>query len=74
MPNIMQTVSNIFSAMEAEVVSKQIPHIDVLIQHHVSANHALDFEQAASLIEEGEAIARQMLPAIKKAVEMPVEA
>lgn len=73
MPNIMQIVSNMFSAMEAEVVSKQLPLIDILIQHDVSANHALDFEHAPALIEQGEASARQMLAMIKQAVETPVE-
>jgi predicted acylesterase/phospholipase RssA len=73
MPNIMQIVSNMFSAMEAEVVSKQLPLIDVLIQHNVSANHALDFEQAPALIEQGEVSAREMLEMIKKTVETPAE-
>jgi NTE family protein len=69
MPNMMQTVSNMFSAMEAEVISKQFPLIDILIQHDVSANHALDFDMADTLIRIGEESARQMLPAIKKALE-----
>jgi predicted acylesterase/phospholipase RssA len=64
-PNIMQTVSNMFSAMEAEVISKQFPLIDVLIQHDVAANHALDFDQANVLIDIGVQSARQMLPAIR---------
>jgi predicted acylesterase/phospholipase RssA len=68
MPNIMQTVSNMYSAMEAEVISKQFPLIDVLIQHNVTANHSLDFDQADSLIDIGEQSARQMLPHIKKAL------
>jgi NTE family protein len=71
MPNIMQVISNMFSAMEAEVIGKQLPLIDVLIQHNVSANHALDFDQAAALIELGEDSARQMLPEIKAAIEAP---
>ena len=70
MPNMMQTISNMFSAMEAEVVGKQLPLIDVLIQHNVSANHALDFDQANTLIEIGEESARQMLPAINEAIEI----
>ncbi|GAB4444037.1 MAG: hypothetical protein Kow0031_26420 [Anaerolineae bacterium] len=68
MPNIMQTVSNMYSAMEAEVISKQFPLIDVLIQHDVTANHSLDFDQADGLIDIGEQSARQMLPHIKKAL------
>ena len=68
MPNIMQMVFNIFSAMEAEVIRKQLPLIDVLVQHNVSANHALDFEQAPALVQIGEESARQMLPTIKKAI------
>ncbi len=68
MPNLLQTISNIYSVMEAEVIKKQLPHIDVLIQHHVSAGHALDFDQAASFVGVGEQNARQMLPAIKQAV------
>jgi NTE family protein len=73
MPNIMQVISNMFSAMEAEVIGRQLPLIDVLIQHNVSANHALDFDQAAALIELGEESARQMLPAIKEALEATPE-
>jgi NTE family protein len=73
MPSIMQTISNMFSAMEAEVVGKQLPLIDVLIQHHVSTGHALDFDQAAALIEVGEETARQMLPEIKAAIETTPE-
>jgi predicted acylesterase/phospholipase RssA/CRP-like cAMP-binding protein len=69
MPNILQVISNIFSTMEAEVIGKQLPLIDVLIQHQVSANHALDFDGATTLIEIGEQSARQMLPAIKEAIE-----
>lgn len=66
MPNILQTVFNIYSAMEAEVVSKQLPLIDVLIQNNVSANHSLDFEQAGALVQVGEDSTRQMLPQIQK--------
>ena len=44
-----------------------------LIQHTVSANHALDFDQASSLIEIGEQAARQMLPEINKVLEAPLE-
>lgn len=69
MPNILQTVSNIFNTMEAEVIGKQLPLVDVLIQHKVSANHALDFDQATTMIEIGEQSARQMLPAIKEALQ-----
>jgi predicted acylesterase/phospholipase RssA/CRP-like cAMP-binding protein len=71
-PNIMQTVSNMFSAMEAEVISKQFPLIDVLVQHDVAANHALDFDQADVLIDIGVQSARQMLPAIQKALKFSV--
>ena len=73
MPNMWQVVSNMFSAMEAEVISKQLPLVDVLVQHTVSANHALDFDQAAALIDIGEEAARQMLPDIKKVLDAPVE-
>jgi NTE family protein len=73
MPNMWQVVSNMFSAMEAEVISKQLPKVDVLIQHDVAANHALDFDQASVLVDIGEEAARQMLPAIKEAIEAPVE-
>ncbi|MEW5958801.1 MAG: patatin-like phospholipase family protein, partial [Chloroflexota bacterium] len=73
MPNILQIVFNMFSAMEAEVVAKQLPLIDVLIQHHVSAKHTLDFEQVNEVVNLGEQTARQMLPAIKKAIEHPPE-
>ncbi|MCB9076767.1 MAG: patatin-like phospholipase family protein [Anaerolineaceae bacterium] len=68
MPTMMQTISNVFSAMEAEAIEKEYDYIDVLIQHRVSAGHALDFDQATSLIELGEQTARDMLPAIKTAL------
>lgn len=73
MPNILQIVFNMFSAMEAEVVEKQLPLIDVLIQHHVSAKHTLDFEQVAEVVRLGERTAREMLPTIKKTIEAPPE-
>lgn len=73
MPHILQTVFNMYSVMEAEVVSKQLPLIDVLIQNNVSANHSLDFEQAGDLIRVGEESARQMLPDIQQAIAAPVE-
>jgi NTE family protein len=73
MPSMMQVISNMFSAMEAEVIDKELPLIDVLIQHEVLASHALDFDQAATLIEIGEQSARRMLPAIKAAIETPPE-
>lgn len=73
MPSMWQVVSNMFSAMEAEVISKQLPLVDVLMQHTVSANHALDFDQATALVDLGEETARQMLPEIKKALEAPVD-
>lgn len=68
MPTMMQTISNVFSAMEAEAIEKEYEYIDVLIQHRVSAGHALDFDQAAGLIELGEKTARDMLPTIKAAL------
>jgi NTE family protein len=71
MPNILQIVFNIYSAMEAQVVKDQLPLIDVLIQHNVSAKHTLDFEQVHELVRLGERTARQMLPAIKEAIETP---
>ena len=71
MPNIWQTVFNIFSAMESEVVKKQLPHIDVLIQHNVAARSTLDFERVDELIRAGERAARQFLPEIKKLIETP---
>lgn len=74
MPNILQIVSNMFSAMEAEVIEKQLPLIDVLIQHRVSSKHSLDFEQVNDLVSMGEESARQSLPAIKEALESPLEA
>ena len=69
MPNLLQIISNVYSAMEAEVIRKQLPLIDVLIQHHVTVTHALDFDQAADLVEAGEQAARQMLSEIKQAIE-----
>lgn len=73
MPNILQIVSNMFSAMEAEVIEKQLPLIDVLIQHSVSSKHSLDFERVHELVELGQVAARQMLPTIKEALESPPE-
>jgi hypothetical protein len=72
-PNILQVVFNMFSAMEAEVIEKQLPLIDVLIHHKVSAKHSLDFEQVNDLVRMGEESARQMLPAIKEVIETPPE-
>lgn len=69
MPNFLQVVFNMFSSMEAEVVTKQLPLIDVLIHHKVSASHTLDFENVNALVEIGERSARQMLPQVKAAVE-----
>jgi predicted acylesterase/phospholipase RssA len=68
MPNVLQIVFNIFSAMEAEVVKKQTPFIDVLIHHKVSAKHTLDFDQANALVWLGEESARRKLPEIKAAI------
>lgn len=73
MPSILQIVFNMFSAMEAEVVEKQLPLIDVLIQHHVSAKHTLDFEQVNEVVRLGERTAREMIPLIKKVIEAPPE-
>jgi NTE family protein len=69
MPHVFQIIFNIFSAMEAEVIKKQLPLIDVLIHHNVAAKHTLDFEHANELVRLGEECALQMLPAIKKAIE-----
>jgi predicted acylesterase/phospholipase RssA len=73
MPNILQIVFNIYSAMEAQVVEEQLPLIDVLIQHKVSAKHTLDFEHVQEQVRLGEETARQMIPAIKEAIETPPE-
>ncbi|MBN1992837.1 MAG: patatin-like phospholipase family protein [Anaerolineae bacterium] len=73
MPNILQIVFNIYSAMEAHVVEDQLPLIDVLIQHKVSAKHTLDFEHVQDLVQLGENTARQMLPAIKQTIAHPPE-
>lgn len=73
MPNILQIVFNIYSAMEAQVIEDQLPLIDVLLQHKVSAKHTLDFEHVQDLVRLGETTARQMLPQIKAAIETPPE-
>lgn len=73
MPHILQVVFNMFSAMEAEVVKKQLPLIDVLIHHNVSAKHTLDFEHVNEVVRLGEETARQMLPVIKETIETPPE-
>ncbi|MCL4301644.1 MAG: patatin-like phospholipase family protein [Anaerolineae bacterium] len=72
-PSILQVVFNMFSAMEAEVIDKQLPLIDVLIHHKVAAKHSLDFEQVHDLVRMGEESARRMLPEIKAAIESPPE-
>ncbi len=71
MPSILQTIFNIFSAMEAEVVEKQLPFIDILIQHHISARSTLDFENVDEMIRSGEEAARQALPKIQKIIQTP---
>lgn len=71
MPSMLQTIFNIFSAMEAEVVEKQFPFIDILIQHNISARSTLDFENVDEMIRSGEDAARQALPQIKKIIETP---
>ena len=73
MPSILQVVFNIFSAMEAEVIERQFPLIDVLIHHTVRAKYTLDFEQANQLVKVGELAARQKLSEIKRAIETPPE-
>ncbi|RME44604.1 MAG: hypothetical protein D6796_11575 [Caldilineae bacterium] len=73
MPHIGQIIFNIISAMEAEMIKKQLPLIDVLIHHGVSARSTLDFAQTDRLIRHGEEIARRMLPAIREAIESPPE-
>lgn len=72
-PSILQVVFNMFSAMEAEVIDKQLPLIDVLIHHKVAAKHSLDFEHVHDLVSLGEESARRMLPEIKAAIESPPE-
>ena len=71
MPSIFQIIFNIYSAMEAQVVQDQLPLIDVLVQHKVSANHTLDFDHVNELVKLGEQTAREMLPAIKEALKSP---
>ena len=71
MPSIWHSIFNIISAMEAELITKQFPLIDVLIHHGVSAKHTLDFEHVGDLIRGGEEAARKMLPAIKDAILNP---
>jgi NTE family protein len=72
-PSVFQVVFNMFSSMEAEVVKKQLPLIDVLIHHKVAAEHTLDFQNVNEVVELGEEAARQMLPAIKEAIAKPLE-
>lgn len=74
MPSILQSVFNIFSAMEAEVVKKQLPAVDVLIQHKVSARSTLDFENTDAILREGERLAREKIELIKTVLETPPEA
>ena len=69
MPSMLQSIFNIFSAMEAAVVEKQFPFIDILIQHNISAQSTLDFERVDEMIRSGEEAARQALPRIKKIIQ-----
>ena len=73
MPTILQIISNIFSAMESEVVKKQLPLIDVLIHHEVRAKHNLDFEHVSELVKLGEDNTRKIVSQIKEAIETPPE-
>lgn len=68
MPHLGQIVFNIISSMEAEMIKKQFPLIDVLIHHCVSAKHSLDFDDAGAVIRQGEIAAQQMMPAIREAL------
>jgi NTE family protein len=70
-PNMLQTISNIFASMEAEIIKEQLPLIDVLIHHNVAARHTFDFEQAGALIRSGEEAAYHMLPLIRQFLEAP---
>jgi hypothetical protein len=53
------------------VVEKQIPLIDVLIHHEVTAKHNLDFEHVNELVTLGEETTRRMLPAIREVIDTP---
>lgn len=68
MPHLGQIIFNIVSSMEAEMIKKQFPLIDVLIHHCVSAKHSLDFDDAGAVIRQGEIAARQMIPTIREAL------
>jgi len=57
--------------MEAEMVKKQFPFIDILIQHNIAAQSTLDFENVDDMIRSGEEAARRALPQIKKIIETP---
>ncbi|MEM7034960.1 MAG: cyclic nucleotide-binding and patatin-like phospholipase domain-containing protein [Chloroflexota bacterium] len=69
MPSLLQTISHIFGAMEAEIITKQLPLIDVLIQHNVSAKHTFDFDQAETIIQAGEDAAWQLLSVVKQTID-----
>ena len=73
MPDVFRIISNVIIAMEAEMIKKQLPLIDVLIHHNVSAQHSLDFEHTNDLIRVGEEAARQVLPMIREVLETPIE-
>lgn len=73
MPTILQIISNMFSAMEAEMVKKQLPLIDVLIHHEVAAKHNLDFEHVGELVKLGEDNTRKIISQIKETIETPPE-
>ncbi|UCC86799.1 MAG: patatin-like phospholipase family protein [Anaerolineales bacterium] len=61
MPNFLQIISRISSAMETEQIKAEFPLVDVLIHPSVHADHALDFSQADALVALGEEAARQHL-------------
>jgi NTE family protein len=61
MPNFLQIISRISSAMETEQIKAEFPLVDVLIHPSAQAEHALDFSQADALVALGEQAARQHL-------------
>jgi predicted acylesterase/phospholipase RssA len=66
LPNFLQIISRIISAMETEQIKAEFPMVDVLIHPSAHADHALDFSQADALVALGEEAARQHLAECQK--------
>lgn len=69
MPHFLKIITNIQNIVENKLVNFQLDAIDVMIHTNVQVEHALDFKHAKAIIDNGEAIARAQLPAIRACLE-----